>query len=232
MHESGPVVELPEGSDAALSLGTYGALKVACERTLEQALPGRVLQVRAGLMIGPHDYDQRFRWWLQRIARGGEVLAPGDPEALAQAIDVRDIAAWMVAAAEAGRVGAFNVTGEPLAMRELLETLRLATGSDARFVWVPDEILLARQVAPYSDLPFWLPASLAARPVDIRLAVAEGLSFRPLLETARDTWAWLQAGWDEEESVRRHRTLKVPAGISTELELELLAENRLRQTAP
>lgn len=100
LEESGPVHSLEGAEEAAFSLERYGALKAACEAALDEELPGRALHVRAGLILGPHDYDGRFRWWLERIARGGEVLAPGRPSALVQAIDVRDLAAWMLAAAE------------------------------------------------------------------------------------------------------------------------------------
>src|SRR3954452_11820702 len=74
----------------------YGPNKAASEREAEAALPGRVAALRAGLLCGPHDNVYRLPWWVQRIARGGEVLAPGDPERHVQLIDVRDLAAWIV----------------------------------------------------------------------------------------------------------------------------------------
>src|SRR5262249_27210019 len=98
LDESGPVQTLADAEHATFALERYGALKAACGAALEEELPGRALHVRAGLILGPHDYDERFRWWLLRVARGGEVLAPGRPAAITQAIDVRDLAAWMLAA--------------------------------------------------------------------------------------------------------------------------------------
>lgn len=225
-EESAAVRSLPDAENAALSLEAYGALKAACERALDEELPGRVLHVRAGLILGPHDYDQRFRYWLTRIARGGEVLAPGDPEAPAQQIDARDLAGWILSCAEARVTGVFNATGPVMRMRTLLETLRDVVGGDARFTWVPDDILLAHSVAPYSEMPFWLPASMGTRPVDIARALAAGLSFRPFAETARDTWAWLQAGWEAESSVRENRKLRVPGGMTTEREARILEAAR------
>ena len=226
MHEDGPVRDLADAEHTPLALESYGALKAACERALEAELPGRVLHVRAGLILGPHDYDERFPWWLRRVARGGEVLAPGDPAGLAQAIDARDLAAWLVGCAERGLTGVYNATGprQPIAMRDLLETLRAVTGSDARFTWVADEILTRHAVAPYAELPFWLPAALGAGPVDIRRALAGGLEHRPFAETARDTWAWLRDGWDREAAVRGARAFRVPAGLSEEREREILRD--------
>ena len=223
---TGPLHTLPDPETTILSLPAYGALKVACERVLEQELPGRVLHVRAGLILGPHDYDSRFRYWLTRIAAGGEVLAPGDPEALAQAIDARDLAAWILSCAEARVAGPFNATGPAMTMQTLLETIREVVSGDARFTWVPDEILTAYAVGPYSEMPFWLPASAGARPVPIDRALARGLACRPFAETVRDTWEWLREGWDSEASVRENRRLRVQGGMSPDREALLLAAAR------
>ena len=226
--DEGAPARTTAGADTAtLSLDNYGALKAACETAIDAELPGRALHVRAGLILGPHDYDARFRYWLERIARGGEVLAPGDPDAPTQAIDARDLAAWIVRSAAARTVGTFNVTGAPLSMRERLETVRAVVGGAARLSWVPDDVLLAHAVAPYSELPFWLPASLGARPVPIDRALASGLALRPFSDTARDTWTWLRTdGWDAEASVRAHRRLHVPAGLSDAREQAILGALR------
>lgn len=220
--ESAPVHTRADAETASLSLESYGALKAACERALDEELEGRVQHVRAGLILGPHDYDQRFRYWLTRVARGGEVLAPGNPEAPAQQIDARDLAAWIVACAEARVTGTYNATGPAMAMRTLLETIRHVVGGDARFTWVPDEVLVAHEVGPYSEMPFWLPESLGARPVDIGRALAAGLSLRPFAETVRDTWSWLQTGWDAESAVRENRRLRIPGGMTAEREARIL----------
>lgn len=220
--EGGPVQSWDDAETGKLSLERYGALKAACERALDEEMEGRVFHVRAGLILGPHDYDERFRYWLERIARGGDVLAPGDPSALTQAIDARDLAEWMMKNAEERRTGPCNATGEAMPMRQRLETIRDELHSDARFHWVPDEILVAHEVGPYSEMPFWLPASLGARPVDIQHALDTGLRFRPYAETVRDTWSWLRKGWDAEVSVRDNRRLRVPGGMSKEREAKIL----------
>lgn len=114
----------------------YGALKALCERAAEAAMPGRVLVVRAGLLVGPYDPLGRFIYWLRRVARGGVVLAPGRPERQIQLIHARDMADWIVRMAEGQQTGVYNVAGpdHKLTMEQLLETTRTATGSDAQFV--------------------------------------------------------------------------------------------------
>jgi len=160
-------------------------------------MPGRVLNLRAGLLVGPHDYIDRFPYWVGRIAQGGTVLAPGDPTQRVQLIDVRDLAAWNLAMAAQRQVGVFNVTGPnyTLTMGELLATCREASGSEAEFVWVDEQFLLAHNVALWSELPLWLPASAeyaGFMHYDCTKAFAAGLTCRPRIETARDTLAWLQ----------------------------------------
>ena len=235
-RETSAVHALVGGEETeALDLDAYGRLKVACERAVEEVLPGRVQIVRAGLIVGPHDYDRRFAWWLRRLARGGDVVAPGRPDAPVQLVDARDLAAWMVSCAEQRIAGAFNATGpaEPHRLDALLATLAEAVGAAPRFVWVPDELLLAEKVAPVSDMPFWVPARFTPLfQTDVSRALATGLAFRPLAETAADTWRWLADGWAREEPVRVHRTLHVPAGISAEVEARLLSAERRPGSRP
>lgn len=228
MDEGGPLRHTADAEMARLSSDNYGALKAACERVVIEALPGRAQVVRAGLIVGPHDYDERFPWWLRRVARGGEVLAPGDPDAPVQLIDVRDLASWIALSAERRVAGIFNAAGpgQPLTMASLLETMREVLASDARFTWVDDAVLQAEGVAPYSEMPFWLPAALGHRPVDIGRAVGAGLTHRPVAETVRDTWAWLATGSEAADRARAHRTLRVPAGLTPERESRVLAAAR------
>jgi 2'-hydroxyisoflavone reductase len=175
---------------------TYGALKAACEDVVREVFAGAFANVRAGLIVGPHDPTGRFTYWPVRLARGGDVLAPGDPERPVQLVDVRDLGAWLVEAAERRVVGDFNATGpqQPLPMRTLLETCRSAAASDAELVWIPDDFLLARGAGPWLELPLWVPAEDASvLQVGVERAVNEGLRFRPLVETAADTLAWAEA---------------------------------------
>lgn len=230
MDEEAPLREIADPDSARLAPESYGALKAACERVVMEGFPGRALVVRAGLILGPHDYDERFPWWLRRIARGGEVLAPGDPAAAVQFIDVRDLAGWIALAAERRTAGTFNATGpgEPLTMRSLLETMREVVGGDAGFTWVPDEVLVAEKVGAYSEMPFWLPASFGHQRVDVSRAVSAGLTHRPVADTVRDTWSWLPTGAEATARKRAQRKLTIPAGMSPEREAQILAAARAR----
>ena len=198
----------------------YGALKARAEEALLAARPGHAAIVRPGLIVGPHDPTGRFTYWPQRVARGGEVLAPGRPERPVQFIDARDLAAWCVALAEARTVGTFNAVGPRLPMRELLEVCRDVAGSDARFAWRSDETLLALAVAPWTGLPLWLPESdpsfggmLLA---DLSRARAAGLRTRGARDTVADTLAWTPDA-DDLAAARAVATL------SPEREAEILA---------
>jgi 2'-hydroxyisoflavone reductase len=226
LDESSGVHE-PPADPEALGLATYGGLKVACERALDAALPGRVQHVRAGLVLGPLDYDDRFAWLLERVAAGGEVLAGGEPSRPAQLIDVRDLASFLVRSAESHTTGVHNAIGpaEPLPLVTLLETIRAVVGGDARFTWVDDTFLIEHQVGAYSELPFWLPA-FEAGPITAANARARaaGLTFRPLIETVADTWRWLREHGAEREAARATRRLAIPAGLPRERERQLLTE--------
>lgn len=173
---------------------SYGARKVLCEAAAEQCLPGRVLSVRAGLIVGPYDGIDRFPYWVRRVAAGGNVLAPGHPDSFVQLIDVRDLADWTIRMAEARCVGIYNATGPKrrLTFIEMLEACKAASGSDAQFTWVDEKYLLAQGVQPFSELPFWLPTAECRGffTVDSTRAFKAGLKCRPLVVTARDTLEW------------------------------------------
>jgi 2'-hydroxyisoflavone reductase len=175
----------------------YGALKVACERVVEEVFPGRSASVRAGLIVGPHDPTDRFTYWPVRVARGGEVLAPGRRGRQWQFVDVRDLGRWILRLAESRTAGAFTATGPvPAATAaEVLETCRAVSASDARFTWVDEELLLEREVGEWMELPLWLSAQSEFAHMleaDVSRAVAAGLTFRPLAETVRDTLEWVR----------------------------------------
>jgi 2'-hydroxyisoflavone reductase len=216
--ESTPVVTMPDPTVEEVTGETYGPLKALCEQAAEAAMPGRVLHVRAGLIVGPNDQSDRFTYWPVRVARGGEVLAPGRPDRAVQFIDVRDLAAWIIHMAEKKQAGVYNATGPAttLTMAQLLETCRTALGSDATFTWAPDQWLLEQKVGVWMEMPLWIPdgPSDGFMFADIRKALAAGLTFRPLAETVRDTVAWDQT---------RPAELQRRAGLKPEREAELLA---------
>ena len=204
----------------------YGPLKAACEQAAEEAMPGRVLTIRPGLIVGPHDYSDRFTYWVHRVARGGEVLAPGRPGRQVQFIDVRDLAEWVVRMIEARQVGVFNAKGPDylLTMQRLLEECRAVSGSDARFVWVSESFLLESGVKPWTEVPLWIPEEHdESTYVDFSKALAAGLTFRPLAETIRDTLAWDNTRPPDEER---------QAGLKRERELELLRDAHSARPRP
>ncbi|HYO90320.1 MAG TPA: NAD-dependent epimerase/dehydratase family protein, partial [Pyrinomonadaceae bacterium] len=144
---------VPSGPVIAFNYGkAYGGLKALCEEEAERAMHGRAINVRVGLIVGPHDYSDRFTYWPSRVKRGGEVLAPGLPDRPKQFIDVRDVAEWIMRVIETGETGTFNVTGPEyrLSMKALLEECRAATASVASFTWVADDFLLEHDVTPWS----------------------------------------------------------------------------------
>lgn len=174
---------------------TYGPLKALCEQAITQSMGGRALHVRAGLIVGPYDLSDRFTYWPDRVAKGGEVLAPGTPETPVQFIDVRDLAAWTVQATEAKLTGPYNATGpaETLTMGAFLDTCKAISSSNATFTWVNEEFLLAHEVGAYTEMPLWVPAEYAGFDTfDCRKAIQAGLSFRPLAETIQATLDWLK----------------------------------------
>ncbi|HET8723632.1 MAG TPA: NAD-dependent epimerase/dehydratase family protein [Anaeromyxobacteraceae bacterium] len=198
----------------------YGALKAACERAAEEAMPGRVLVVRPGLIVGPGDPTDRFTYWPVRLAEGGEALAPGDGEDPIQVIDVRDLAAWMASMSARRATGTFNAVGPAArtSMRQMLAACMPPSGG-ASLAWVPAAFLEKEKVEPWSDMPVWIPAGgpeSGMSQVSIARAVALGLRFRPLDETARDTLAW----WNGLPAERRARPR---AGLSRERERQVLA---------
>jgi 2'-hydroxyisoflavone reductase len=172
----------------------YGALKAACEAVITEVYGDRGANVRAGLIVGPYDPTDRFTYWPRRIAAGGEVLGPGDRAAPVQFVDARDLGAWLVKLALGGPGGTFNATGpaDSLTFADFLERARTAIGSDANIVWVDEQTVLDAGVEPWSELPLWLPGTEYAgmARADTRLALAAGLTFRPLEETVVDTLAW------------------------------------------
>jgi 2'-hydroxyisoflavone reductase len=188
-REDAPLAELMPGADPGQA---YGANKALCERVIAQAFGGAALIGRPGLITGPHDPTDRFPYWPRRIARGGRVLAPGDPGDLTQVIDVRDMASFLLDGCHRDRGGVYNLTGTPRAFGILLDLCRTATYSDADLTWIPSDRLIAAGADPGGGIPLWVaePGYEAFDDVDSSRAVAAGLTCRPIIETIRDTLAW------------------------------------------
>ena len=193
--ESGPVVD---GDPADTGQEDYAAAKRGGELAAVEAFGDRALLARAGLIIGPYEIVGRMPWWLGRIDRGGDVLAPGPPDRPLQLIDCRDLAAWMLSAADRGIGGAFNTVSKSghATMASLLDAAISATGSNARLVWVSPEVIESAGIEAWTELPIWLPPTGEAAGLhdgDVSAAYAAGLTCRPIEETIADTWQWLQA---------------------------------------
>jgi 2'-hydroxyisoflavone reductase len=193
----------------------YGAMKVGCEQSVREAVDAVV--VRPGLIVGPGDPTGRFTYWPTRLAAEGPVLAPGHPDDPTQVVDVRDLAAWIVDAAEQRLTGVFDAIGPVIPRGPFLEEVAEGVGSSPELVWFPDERLVELGVEPWAgpgSVPLWLPgkehAGMAAH--DPGPASDAGLTSRPLAETARDTLAWFRA-----------TETAVLTGISRDREAALLA---------
>lgn len=198
VDETAPTAVFPADADPddPRDFANYGARKAACEAALDAVMPGRVLHVRPGFIVGPHDYSDRFNAWIERAAQPQPLLVPGDGTQPVQLIDVRDLAAWMVRLAELGATGVYNATGpeRPLPLREVARTCIDATGSSAELVLVPSDALKAAGVVPWEHVPFWCdPDEYGIMQTNVDRALGAGLRFRPLADTVRDTYAWLRA---------------------------------------
>ncbi len=217
--ESSPVAILPDPTVETVDGSTYGGLKALCEKAAEAAMPGRVTNVRPGLIVGPDDGTDRFTYWPVRVAKGGEVLAPNRPADPVQFIDVRDLGNWIVKCLDAKTVGVYNATGNPLPVGTLLEACKAASGSDARFTWVDAAFLAAQKVSEWSDLPCWVSPTgedAGGNRVSNAKAVGKGLVFRPLKETCADTLAWFRKQPAE-------RQTKLRSGLAADREAAVLA---------
>ncbi|MFO7633773.1 MAG: NAD-dependent epimerase/dehydratase family protein [Caldilinea sp.] len=216
--EDSPVAMLAGDVEAAVaSSENYGPLKALCEQEILRAMPDCALVIRPGLIVGPYDRSDRFTYWPVRIQDGGEVLAPGDPDAPVQFIHAGDLAAWMLDCVEQGVGGVFNATGPDtvLTIGEVLDTCRLASLSNARPIWVDEDFLLAQEVVPYIEMPLWVPSAYVGfNRVDCSKAIAHGLRFRPLIDTISDTLDW---------HATRPADTTLRAGLSSDREAELLA---------
>lgn len=213
----------PASEDTAAE---YGALKARCEDAVDDVFGDRALHVRAGLIVGPHDPTERFTYWVLRMADGGDVLAPGAPEREVQFIDARDLVAWALDMAEAGRGGTYNVTGPAQRLGDVLRAC-----GDAAPIWSDDEFLLGEGVVPYTDLPLWIPPALGSNVMPIERAVDAGLRVRPLADTVADTRAWTDQRGAPPPPQESGGRVRVPAGMTRAREAELLRVWRDRTSA-
>jgi nucleoside-diphosphate-sugar epimerase len=196
--ETLPVVEpVAADQDLAAHPEAYGGVKVACEEVV-RAATADALVVRPGLIVGPGDPTGRFTYWPVRLADGGPVLVPGSPGDPTQVVDVRDLAAWLVEAAERRLTGTYDAVGPVLTRERMVAETAAGVGADPELVWVDDERLAGLGVEPWAgpaSLPLWLPGDEHAGMLahDPAPAAAAGLAARPVADTARDTLGWFRS---------------------------------------
>ncbi|MBC5804141.1 MAG: NAD-dependent epimerase/dehydratase family protein [Candidatus Eremiobacteraeota bacterium] len=173
----------------------YGPSKRRSEDVVRAVFDERALLVRLGLLVGPYDPTNRFTYWVDRFAEGGDVVVPGPAERYVQFIDVRDAAAFMIRLLEDGRSGIYDVNGplKTITMRALVKAAVETLQADANVVWVDERFLEMNGITGWVDLPLWLVPSHGMpgfMSTNIDRALADGLSLRPLDQTIRDTRAW------------------------------------------
>ncbi|MGV9503500.1 SDR family oxidoreductase [Streptomyces sp. NPDC003642] len=221
--EDAPVVE---GASADAGQTDYARDKRGGELAVLDAFgPDRSVFVRAGLILGPYENVGRLPWWLARTARGGPVLAPGPRELPLQYIDVRDLAEWILGAAEQGLSGPYNLIGPQghATMGTLLDACARVTGGAAELRWTEPGVILEAGIEPWTQLPVWVPPGSdlhdALHSADVSRALATGLRCRPVEETVADTWSWLRSLGGVAPQ-RPDRTVK---GLDPEAEAKVLA---------
>ncbi len=219
--ESIPVAQLEDPTVEQITGQTYGGMKALCEKMAQDAFGDRATVVRPGLIVGPMDVSDRFTYWPVRIDRGGEVIAPGDPTDSVQIVDGRDLGGWMIRVAEENHTGVYNATGPAwtMSIAEMLYGIRAVTNANVTFAWIDADFLQEHEVRPWRHMPTWIPPREGMEGfsrVDCSKAIAHGLTFRPLAETALDTLRWWKTLPDERRQNPR-------AGLPAAKEAEVLA---------
>lgn len=221
VDETSPVVDGdPDAED-----GDYPALKRGAELGVLRHAPEALL-ARCGLILGPYEDIGRLPWWLHRIAQGGAVVAPGRPDRPLQYVDVRDLAAYLLAAPWAGVSGPVDLASRSghATMRTLLEACVRTAGPvdpEATLMWVPEERLAEVGAQPWTQLPCWVPETgphAGFLESDTSRALGTGLDCRPVEETVADTWAWVRR-----EGMPEQRPDRPVHGLPPELEQRLLS---------
>lgn len=219
MDVDGPVYSVDSWTEEDEGSMHYGLQKATAEKEAIAAFGERALIIRPGLIVGPGDTTDRFTYWPVRVHRGGEVLAPGEPDNPVMFIDVRDMGEWYIHLLEQEYTGTFMALGPdtPLTFHGLLEGVREGVESDATFTWMDTEFLQQQGVRAYSHMPLWMPAvgrNLGFNRFDLTRSWEAGLKYRPLPVTAKDTL-------DYHFTRPEERQARLRAGITAEREAEL-----------
>ena len=219
--ESSPTGQLADVNADKVTNESYGPMKALCEQYSMQAFSGRASVVRPGYIVGPLDPTDRFTYWPVRVARGGEMLAPGTPQDPVQIIDVRDLTAWMMKLVEKRTLGYFNAISRPrqFTIGDIIRASQQAAPQNtARVTWVPESFLFKQWKPEEVDIPPWSPMSGESAGGSLTAADRarrSGLKIRPMLETVRDTLQWFR-------SLPPERQAKLKAGIDPQIESDTL----------
>jgi 2'-hydroxyisoflavone reductase len=203
----------------------FGPNKAEAERIVHATFGARGLVVRPGLIVGPGDNSDRFTYWPVRIDLGGEIVAPGDGTDHAQIVDVRDLGRFLVHLVEQEASGTYNAVGprSTMTMAEMLYGIRAITSSAVKFTWVAADFLREQQVGEWMEMPVWVypaPENRGFSDWDCSKALAAGLDFRPLADTARDTLVWWKGRGPDAPALR--------TGLKPEKEAAVLAAWKAR----
>ena len=189
-HDENTPVATLEVETEEVSGGTYGALKALCEGEIALEYASRALVLRPGLIVGAFDPSDRFTYWVDRIADGGKIIAPGEPTNGVQFIDALSLARFTIHAVEQQLSGTYNLNGRSLEMQHVLETIRTVCKTNAEFIWAADTFLEQQQINPWmgeNSLPLWIPGlDAAVSGTIIRQALEAGLEFRSLEEVVQE----------------------------------------------
>lgn len=219
INEDYPLSVMPEKSGRDITRETYGPMKVLCEKEVAEIYPNRHLIIRPGLIAGPYDPTDRLTYWVHRILEGGQVLVPAPPERPMQFIDARDLAEWILDMAEKDTAGIYHATGpaQALTMKDFLVECKRLSSQETENVWVEEKYLQESGIEPWQELPLWHPAEEFKHlmQIDISRALSQGLKYRPLVQTLRDTIAWASM---------RPLDYQWQAGLSSDKEARILRE--------
>lgn len=197
IDEDAPVqTEPPVGEGVEWWHTEYARNKVACEAIVRETFgESNALIIRPGMLMGPHDPINMFTYWVVRMHRGGDVVAPDVRDQPLQFLDGRDLAAFTADMVDRGVADVFTVDGpeEPITYGSFLETLRETVGTAATIHWLDPEWLLDQGVhPPWEELPYWLPGEAVEGycRMSNEKAMDHGLTVRPLAQTTRDVLEW------------------------------------------
>ncbi|HEX2837115.1 MAG TPA: NAD-dependent epimerase/dehydratase family protein [Phycisphaerales bacterium] len=198
--EGAPLATMPDETveDFGDDFRNYGPGKALCEKAAETAMPGRVANLRPGFIVGPRDSSRRFLFWPVRCSKGGPMIVPGSEDDLIQVVDVRDLADFIITCIERGTMGEFNVTGPKggMTMKKFVTDINRGVSpkdNPTAPTWIEPAFLEQHQVAAHESFPLWIPKGAeqsGMHQTSIDRALAAGLTFRDLADTAKASLDW------------------------------------------